>query len=131
MPKNNKDFNKDFLKQLLQNEEDTAAQLAIISAVLISLGEGLSTLSAVLAFEGKKNENFDGTDATTLAIMGGSILAFGDIVGTIAAVRAIEEIQTLNKNQTSNNNASQNRLKQLERENQYLKAQLNRLRNQK
>ena len=40
MPKNNnnKEFNTNFLKQFLQNEENTAAKLAIISAALLTLG---------------------------------------------------------------------------------------------
>lgn len=131
MPKNNKNFNTDFLDQFLQNEENTAEKLGIISAVLLSLGEGLFTLSAVLTFEGKQSENFDGTDAITLAIIGGSMQAFGDIVATMAAVRAIEELQTSNKNRTNNTKDSQNRLKELERENKRLKAELNRLKKQK
>ena len=131
MPKNNKDFNTDFLKQFLQNEENTADKLEIISAVLLSLGEGLSTLSLVLAFEGKQNENFDGTDAITLAIIGGSIQTFGEVVATIAAVRAIEELQTSSKNRNTDSNANANKIKELERENNYLKAELNRLRKQK
>jgi len=131
LPKNNKEFNRDFLKHFLQNEENTSDKLEIISAVLLSLGEGLSTLSAVLAFDGKQSENFDGTDAITLAIIGGSIQTFGDIVATIAAVRAIEELQTLNKNRNNDSNATPNRIKELERENNYLKAELNRLRKQK
>ena len=131
MPKNNKQFNTDFLKQFLQNEGNTADKLAIISAVLESLGEGLSTLSAVLAFEKKQNENADGTDAIALAIIGGSIQTFGDIVGTIAAVRAIEELQALNKNKTNDRNTSLTKMKQLERENKYLKAELDRLKKQK
>ena len=131
MPKNNKEFNRDFLKHFLQNEENTSDKLEIISAVLLSLGEGLSTLSAVLAFDGKQSENFDGTDAITLAIIGSSIQTFGDIVATIAAVRAIEELQTLNKNRNNDSNATPNRIKELERENNYLKAELNKLRKQK
>ena len=133
MPKNNnnKEFNTNFLKQFLQNEENTAAKLAIISAALLTLGEGISTLSDALTLEGKQSENFDGTDAITLAIIGGSIQTFGDIVATIAAVRAIEELQTSKKNQTNNTKASQNRLKELEKENKRLKAELNRLRKQK
>ena len=133
MPKNNnnKEFNTNFLKQFLQNEENTADKLAIISAVLLSLGEGLSTLSAVLAFEGKQSENFDGTDAITLAIIGGSIQTFGDIVATIAAVRAIEELQISSKNRNNHFNATLNKIKELERENKYLKAELNRLGKQK
>lgn len=129
MPKNNKDFNTDFLKQFLQNEANTAEKLAIISAVLLSLGKDLFTLSAVLTFEGKQSENFDGTDATTLAIIGGSIQTFGDIVATIAAVRAIEELQ--NKKRNKDPNTKPNKIKELERENKYLKAELNRLRKQK
>ena len=95
MPKNNnnKEFNTNFLQQFLQNEENTAAKLAIISAALITLGEGISTLSDTLALEGRQSENFDGTDAITLAVIGGSIQTFGDIVATIAAVRAIEELK--------------------------------------
>ena len=131
MPKNNKIFNTDFLDQFLQDEENTAEKLGVISAVLLSLGEGLFALSAVLTFEGKQSENFDGTDAITLALIGGSIQTFGDIVATIAAVRAIEELQTSKKNQTNNTKASQNRLKELEKENKRLKAELNRLRKQK
>ena len=131
MPKNNKIFYTDFLNQFLQDENNTAEKLGIISAVLLSLGEGLFTLSAVLTFEGKQSENFDGTDAITLALIGGSIQTFGDIVATIAAVRAIEELQTSKKNQTNNTKASQNRLKELEKENKRLKAELNRLRKQK
>ena len=136
MPKNNnnnnnKEFNTNFLKQFLQNEENTAEKLGIISAVLLSLGEGLFTLSAVLTFEGKQSENFDGTDAITLAIIGGSIQTFGDIVATIAAVRAIEELQTLSKNRNNDSNTSPNKIKELERENNDLKAELNRLRKQK
>ena len=131
MPKNNKNFNTDFLDQFLQNEENTAEKLGIISAVLLSLGEGLFTLSAVLTFEGKQSENLDGTDAITLAIIGGSMQAFGDIVATMAAVRAIEELQTKKNNKTNNTKDSQNRLKELERENKRLKAELNRLKKQK
>ena len=133
MPKNNnnKEFNTNFLKQFLQNEENTAAKLAIISAALLTLGEGISTLSDALTLEGKQSENFDGTDAITLAIIGGSIQTFGDIVATIAAVRAIEELQTLSKNRNNDNNATPNRIKELERENNYLKAELNRLKKQK
>ena len=131
MPKNNKIFYTDFLTQFLQDENNTAEKLGIISAVLLSLGEGLFTLSAVLTFEGKQSENFDGTDAITLALIGGSIQTFGDIVATIAAVRAIEELQTLSKNRNNDNNATPNRIKELERENNYLKAELNRLRKQK
>ena len=129
MSKNNKDFNTDFIKQFLQDEENTPEKLALISAVLLSLGEGLFTLSAVLTFEGKQSDNFDGTDATTLAIIGGSIQAFGDIVATIAAVRAIEELQ--NKKRNKDSNTTPNKIKELERENKYLKEELNRLRKQK
>lgn len=129
MSKNNKDFNTDFIKQFLQDEENTPEKLALISAVLLSLGEGLFTLSAVLTFEGKQSDNFDGTDATTLAIIGGSIQTFGDIVATIAAVRAIEEIQ--NKKRNKDTNDTPKKIKELERENKYLKAELNRLRKQK
>ncbi|MGM9946012.1 MAG: hypothetical protein ACI33M_13765 [Lysinibacillus sp.] len=128
---NNKEFNTNFMKQFLQNEENNAAKLAIISAALITLGEGISTLSDALALEGKQSENFDGTDAITLAVIGGSIQTFGDIVATIAAVRAIEELQTLNKNRNNDNNANANKIKELERENKYLKAELNKLRKQK
>jgi len=128
---NNKEFNTHFLKQFLQNEENTAAKLAIISAALLTLGEGISTLSDALTLEGKKSENFDGTDAITLAVIGGSIQTFGDIVATIAAVRAIEEVQTLTKNRNNDSNATSNRIKELERENNYLKAELNKLRKQK
>ena len=133
MPKknNNKEFNTHFLKQFLQNEENTAAKLAIISAALLTLGEGISTLSDALTLEGKQSENFDGTDAITLAVIGGSIQTFGDIVATIAAVRAIEEVQTLTKNRNNDSNATSNRIKELERENNYLKAELNKLRKQK
>ena len=129
MSKNNKDFNTDFIKQFLQDEENTPEKLALISAVLLSLGEGLFTLSAVLTFEGKQSDNFDGTDATTLAIIGGSIQTFGDIVATIAAVRLIEELQ--NKKRNKNSNTTPNKIKELERENKYLKEELNRLRKQK
>ena len=129
MSKNNKDFNTDFIKQFLQEEENTPEKLALISAVLLSLGEGLLTLSAVLTFEGKQSDNFDGTDATTLAIIGGSIQTFGDIVATIAAVRLIEEVQ--NKKRNKNSNTTPNKIKELERENKYLKEELNRLRKQK
>ena len=129
MPKNNKEFNTDFLKQFLEDEVNTSEKLAIISAVLLSLGEGLFTLSAVLTFEGKQSENFDGTDATTLAIIGGSIQAFGDVVATIAAVHAIEELQ--NKKRNKNQNDTPKKIKELERENKYLKAELNRLRKHK
>lgn len=129
MSKNNKDFNTDFIKQFLQDEKNTPEKLALISAVLLSLGEGLFTLSAVLTFEGKQSDNFDGTDATTLAIIGGSIQTFGDIVATIAAVRAIEELQ--NKKRNKDSNTTSNKIKELERENKYLKAELNRLSKQK
>ena len=129
MPKNNKDFNTDFIKQFLQDEENTSEKLALISAVLLSLGEGLFTLAAVLTVEGKRSDNFDGTDATTLAIIGGSIQTFGDIVATIAAVRAIEEVQ--NKKRNKDSNTTPNKIKELEKENKYLKAELNRLRKQK
>lgn len=134
MPKNNKSnkqLNTDFLKQFLQNEENTVAKLAIISSSLLTLGEGISTLSAALALEGKQRENFDGTDAITLAVIGGSIQTFGDIVATIAAVRAIEEVQTLTKNRNNDSNSTPNKIKELERENKYLKAELNRLLKQK
>lgn len=128
--KNNKEFNTGFSQQFFQNEENTAAKLAIISAALITLGEGISTLSDALVLEGKQSENFDGTDAITLAIIGGSIQTFGDIVDTIAAVRAIEELQTLPRNRNNDSNATANKIKELERENKYLKAELNRLRKQ-
>ena len=133
MPKNNnnKEFNTNFLKQFLQNEENTAAKQAIISAALITLGEGISTLSDAVVLEGKQSENFDGTDAITLAIIGGSIQTFGDIVATIAAVRAIEELQAATKTRNNDSNNTLNRIKELERENNYLKAQLNRLKKPK
>ena len=129
MPKNNKDFNTDFLTQFLQNEDNTSEKLAIISSVLSNLGDSLFTLSAILTFEGKQSDHFDGTDATTLAIIGGSIQTFGDVVATMAAVRAIEELQ--NKKRNKDPDTTQNKIKELERENKYLKAELSKLRKQK
>ena len=125
MPKNNQDFNMDFLTQFLQNDDNTSEKLALISSVLTSLGEGLFTMAAILTFEGKQSENFDGTDATNLALIGGSIQTFGDIVATIAAVRAIEELQNKKRNKDSTDTTD--KIKELERENKYLKAQLNKL----
>lgn len=68
------------------------------------------------------------TTAAKLAVLGGLLSTFGDVISTMAAVLALEELQQTRNNNDNNNN---DKISELEKQIKYLTEEINQQKNRR